>query len=102
MLDDADSAAFRRDGWLVVQGALTAAQLEALDAAVARLEGWAESDGPGLHHFEQTDAGAVLAPTKIRPISTTTDWVMFATRTLTATAGTTTRKPAAALAVSVK
>ena len=59
---DVDS--FRRDGWLVVRQALGADQLEAVDAAVTRLEGWAtdaSGAGPGLHHFEQTDAGAVLA-----------------------------------------
>ncbi len=56
-----DVAAFRRDGWLVVRQALTAPQLDAIDAAVTRLERWAIDGGPGLHHFEQTDAGAVLA-----------------------------------------
>jgi 2-aminoethylphosphonate dioxygenase len=54
-------AAFRRDGWLVVRGALTAPQLRALDGAVTTIERWADEGGPGLHHFEQTDAGAVLA-----------------------------------------
>ena len=32
-----DVAAFRRDGWLVVPGALTPAQLDAIDVAVNRL-----------------------------------------------------------------
>jgi ectoine hydroxylase-related dioxygenase (phytanoyl-CoA dioxygenase family) len=58
---DPDVAAFRRDGWLVVREALDAARVAALDTAVGRLEEWATTDGPGLHHFEQTDAGAVLA-----------------------------------------
>ena len=56
-----DVDAFRRDGWLVVPGALDGALLEALDAAVEQLQRWATTGGPGLHHFEQTDAGAVLA-----------------------------------------
>ncbi len=56
-----DVAAFRRDGWLVVPGAVDSKTFEALDTAVARLAGWANTGGPGLHHFEQTDAGAVLA-----------------------------------------
>jgi ectoine hydroxylase-related dioxygenase (phytanoyl-CoA dioxygenase family) len=56
-----DVGAFRRDGWLVVTGALDAAQVDELDTAVARVQHWADSGGPGLHHFEQTDAGAVLA-----------------------------------------
>ena len=59
--DPIDVAAFQRDGWLVVRGALTDDQLDALDAAVSTLERWAATGGPGLHHFEQTDAGAVLA-----------------------------------------
>jgi ectoine hydroxylase-related dioxygenase (phytanoyl-CoA dioxygenase family) len=58
---DVDVAAFRRDGWLVVAGAIGSAQLDALDTAVERLQRWAATGGPGLHHFEQTDAGAVLA-----------------------------------------
>mgnify|MGYP001579956839 CR=1 FL=1 len=53
--------AFRRDGWLVVRSALTPEHVDALDAAVTRLERWAIVGGPGLHHFEQTDAGAALA-----------------------------------------
>ncbi len=61
MIATADVAAFRRDGWLVVPAALTTTQLDALDEAVNRLEQWAVDGGPGLHHFEQTDAGAVLA-----------------------------------------
>ena len=56
-----DVAAFRRDGWLVVPGAIGSDQLAAIDAAVERLQVWATTDGPGLHHFELTDAGAVLA-----------------------------------------
>jgi ectoine hydroxylase-related dioxygenase (phytanoyl-CoA dioxygenase family) len=63
-LDALDVDAFRRDGWLVVRGALNDDRLGELDAAVRRLERRAvdgEHDGHGLHHFEQTDAGAVLA-----------------------------------------
>ncbi len=56
-----DIESFERDGWLVVPGALHDGQLAELDAAVAQLERWATSDGPGLHHFEHTEAGAVLA-----------------------------------------
>lgn len=58
-MTDVDS--FRRDGWLIVRGALTTTQLDELDEAVGTLERWAADGGPGLHHFEQTDAGAVLA-----------------------------------------
>ena len=56
-----DGAAFREEGWLVMRGAIEPGELAAIDAAVCDVAGWAEADGPGLHHFEQTDAGAVLA-----------------------------------------
>jgi ectoine hydroxylase-related dioxygenase (phytanoyl-CoA dioxygenase family) len=60
-IDAIDIAAFERDGWLVVRSALSTVQLDAIDAAVQRLERWAVAGAPGLHHFELTDAGAVLA-----------------------------------------
>jgi ectoine hydroxylase-related dioxygenase (phytanoyl-CoA dioxygenase family) len=44
-----------------VPGALDQGELDAIDNAVTELEQWAHDGGPGLHHFEQTDAGAVLA-----------------------------------------
>lgn len=56
-----DVPAFRRDGWLVLRGAVDRAILDSVDAAVGRLVEWAIDGGPGLHHFEQTDAGAVIA-----------------------------------------
>jgi ectoine hydroxylase-related dioxygenase (phytanoyl-CoA dioxygenase family) len=56
-----DTEAFERDGWLVIPGALDHGQLALIDSAIAELERWATTDGPGLHHFEQTDTGAVLA-----------------------------------------
>ena len=56
-----DGAAFREEGWLVMRGAIEPGELAAIDAAVCDVAGWAEADGPRLHHFEQTDAGAVLA-----------------------------------------
>jgi ectoine hydroxylase-related dioxygenase (phytanoyl-CoA dioxygenase family) len=52
---------FGRDGWLAVRGALPGERLAEILAAVDELERWAASGGPGLHHFEQTDAGAVIA-----------------------------------------
>ena len=51
---------FRRDGWLRLPGLLGDTELRSIDAAVQRLAMSAAS-GVGLHHFEQTDAGAVLA-----------------------------------------
>jgi len=58
---DVDVASFRRDGWLVISQAVPTGELAALDAAVEALAAGAVGDGPGLHHFEQTEAGAVLA-----------------------------------------
>jgi phosphonate degradation associated HDIG domain protein len=55
------SAAFARDGWLVLRGALDRTTLDRLRAWVEQLDEWAALDGPGLHHFEQTDGGPRLA-----------------------------------------
>jgi len=52
---------FREHGWLMLSDAFDTDRLAAFDAAVEQVAGWASDDGPGLHHFEQTDAGAVLA-----------------------------------------
>jgi hypothetical protein len=54
-------AAFRDTGWLVLPGALDAAELVAVTDAVDTLSNWADQGGPGLHHFEATDAGPALA-----------------------------------------
>jgi ectoine hydroxylase-related dioxygenase (phytanoyl-CoA dioxygenase family) len=56
-----DVDGYRRDGWLLVRGVLDPDELATIDAAVTELERWARTGGPGLHHFEQTDAGAVIA-----------------------------------------
>lgn len=60
-LTDAQRAAFARDGWLVLRGALSAEQVAELDRWVGEVAGWAREDGPGMHHFEQTDAGPAIA-----------------------------------------
>jgi ectoine hydroxylase-related dioxygenase (phytanoyl-CoA dioxygenase family) len=56
-----DIEAFRRDGWLRLAGVFDDDEVAGIDAAVNELERWAIEGGPGLHHFEQTDAGAVVA-----------------------------------------
>ena len=56
-----DVAGFRVHGWLLVPGALGRGELDTIDDAVTELERWAHDGGPGLHHFEQTAAGAVIA-----------------------------------------
>ena len=56
-----DAAAFREQGWLVIRGAIGPGELAAIDSAVCDVASWADAEGPGLHHFEQTDDGAVLA-----------------------------------------
>ncbi len=54
-------ASFADKGWLVLRGVLDRVTLDRLDAWVGQVEAWAFLDGPGLHHFEQTDDGAKLA-----------------------------------------
>ncbi len=61
VLSDQQLLDWRRDGWLVLRGAVTAETLASLDAGVDDLAGWAAAGGPGLHHFEQTSGGAALA-----------------------------------------
>lgn len=56
-----DKASFARDGWLVLRGVLGPEALAELDAWVREVEAWAAEDGPGMHHFEQTDAGPAIA-----------------------------------------
>jgi phosphonate degradation associated HDIG domain protein len=60
-LTDDQVAAFHRDGWLVLRQVLSPARVQQLAAWVDQISAWAEHDGPGLHHFEQTDAGPRIA-----------------------------------------
>ncbi|HEY5663776.1 MAG TPA: phytanoyl-CoA dioxygenase family protein [Ilumatobacter sp.] len=52
-------------GWLLLPGALDDRLLDELRAGVDELRRWAAGDGPGLHHFEQTDAGPALARSEL-------------------------------------
>ena len=52
---------WRTDGWLALRGAIEPELVDRLSAAADELAVWAETNGPGLHHFEQTEAGAVIA-----------------------------------------
>lgn len=61
ILGAAERADWERQGYLVVRGALDPPTVAAVAAAVDEVEGWAREGGPGLHHFEQTDAGVRLA-----------------------------------------
>ena len=58
---DTEISSFAEHGWLVLRGALDDAERSLIDAGVTEVAGWATSGGPGLHHFEQTDGGVVLA-----------------------------------------
>jgi hypothetical protein len=53
--------AYERDGYVVLRGALPAERVAEIAGWVDEVMAWAEADGPGLHHFEQTDAGPTLA-----------------------------------------
>ncbi len=61
ILDPGQQAAYGRDGYLVLRDVLTAAQVAEVTAWVDEVAAWAAVDGPGLHHFEQTDIGPALA-----------------------------------------
>lgn len=61
MLNEQQVADFGRDGFLVLRGALDPERVAEVRAWVDEITGWASTDGPGLHHFEQTDAGPTLA-----------------------------------------
>jgi predicted HD phosphohydrolase len=60
-LTDTQRAAFHEQGWLVLPGAVDAALLSDLTAWVEQVSEWAHLDGPGLHHFEETERGPALA-----------------------------------------
>jgi len=52
---------FRRDGWLHLPGALSPERTARVRGWVEQVAAWADSGGPGMHHFEQTDAGPAIA-----------------------------------------
>lgn len=60
-LDPEQLAAWHRDGWLHLPGAVPEDVVAALPGWLDEVTAWAEADGPGLHHFEATDAGPVIA-----------------------------------------
>jgi phosphonate degradation associated HDIG domain protein len=60
-LTAAQRATFAQRGWLVLRGALDADQVRQLGVWVEAVHEWAYIDGPGLHHFEQTDRGPAIA-----------------------------------------
>lgn len=60
-LNDEQRAAWGRDGFLLLQGALTAEEVDEIRGWVDQVAAWGRSGGPGLHHFEQTDAGPTIA-----------------------------------------
>lgn len=61
LLTAAQLQQFHRDGWLALRGVLDPGRVAEVSAFVDQLAEWAEAGGPGLHHFEQTDAGPAIA-----------------------------------------
>lgn len=53
--------AYERDGYLVLRSVLPDERVAEIAAWVDEVAAWADTGGPGLHHFEQTDAGPALA-----------------------------------------
>src|SRR5690349_1017645 len=60
-LSDAQLENWRRDGYLLLEGALDDDRVAEVRRWVDEVAAWADAGGPGLHHFEQTDAGPTLA-----------------------------------------
>ncbi len=60
-LGDTQLEDFARDGWLVLRGVLDDDMLRKLGAWTEQVDAWAHNEGPGLHHFEQTDGGPRIA-----------------------------------------
>lgn len=52
---------WEQHGWLHLPGALPPELVGDVRSWVEEVSAWAESGGPGLHHWEQTDAGPALA-----------------------------------------
>lgn len=54
-------AEWTASGWLLVRGAIEPSVIDELRGWIDEVESWAAGGGPGLHHWEQTDAGPALA-----------------------------------------
>ncbi|MFT7394659.1 MAG: hypothetical protein ACI83Y_002338 [Candidatus Azotimanducaceae bacterium] len=52
---------WKQDGWLALRGSIDEQALGVLHEAVDKIESWANTGGPGMHHFEMTDNGPALA-----------------------------------------
>jgi hypothetical protein len=61
---DQQVASFRSQGWVRLPGALPTDTVVSLAGWAADLQAWSERGEPGLHHFEATDAGPVVARTE--------------------------------------
>jgi ectoine hydroxylase-related dioxygenase (phytanoyl-CoA dioxygenase family) len=60
-LSPSQLADWDRDGWLALRAVIEPSTVAALAGGVDRLVEWSENAGRGLHHFEATDAGTVIA-----------------------------------------
>ncbi len=64
-LDPGDKRWWDEHGWLRLAGVLDRGRRLALEAWVEEVGRWPATDGPGLHHFEQTERGAVIARSEL-------------------------------------
>ncbi len=64
-LGDDDRAHWARHGWLRLPGLLPSATVDSLDRWVAEVAAWAKTDGPGIHHHEQTEHGPAIARSEL-------------------------------------
>lgn len=61
VLTETHLATWAAQGWLHLPSALSAGAVAELDQWVREVEGWSSADGPGMHHFEQTEHGPAIA-----------------------------------------
>lgn len=61
MNGEIDRTLWDHQGWIALRGVLNASEVTRLRQSVDEVASWADGRDQGLHHFEQTDAGPVLA-----------------------------------------
>jgi len=56
-----DRQSFSNRGWVVLRGRLDPDTVDRISGWIEQVSAWADVGGPGLHHFEETGSGPVVA-----------------------------------------